>query len=214
MAQIWTDIAVWISSIDGQLLLAVNGLHSAWVDQLMWILSKRYVWVPLYLLLAFCVFRRTSWQRAVVCLVFIGLTIAATDQTCASLLRPLAERLRPSNPNNPVASMVHIVNGYRGGRYGFPSCHAANTFALAVFLSLFFRRRWATAGLMVWSVLVSISRIFLGVHYPGDILGGMVVGAMFALIFYYLYLAAFQIGRLQSVFKSFPYRYGALGRRQ
>lgn len=79
---------------------------------------------------------------------------------------------------------MHIVNGYRGGRYGFPSCHAANTFALAVFLSFHFRRKPMTLLMFSWSLLVSLSRIYLGVHYPDDVLGGMLVGGLYALLFW------------------------------
>lgn len=85
-------------------------------------------------------------------------------------------RLRPSNPENPLSEMVHIVGGYRGGSYGFPSCHAANSFALASFLTLLFANRKLSLFIFAWAVLNSYSRVYLGVHYPGDLLVGAIIG--------------------------------------
>lgn len=85
-------------------------------------------------------------------------------------------RLRPSNPENPLSEMVHIVGGYRGGSYGFPSCHAANSFALASFLILLFANRKLSLFIFAWAVLNSYSRVYLGVHYPGDLLVGAIIG--------------------------------------
>lgn len=152
----------------------------------MWMVSDRWIWVPLYMLLTVFVFRRAGWKGGMICMVMIALLITATDQTCASVIRPALCRLRPSNPDNPISSMVQLVNGYHGGWYGFPSCHAANTFALAMFLSLLFRNRAATVSLMCWALIVSCSRIYLGVHYPGDIIGGFAVGGFFAVLCYRL----------------------------
>lgn len=82
----------------------------------------------------------------------------------------------PSNPENPLSEMVHIVGGYRGGSYGFPSCHAANSFALASFLTLLFANRKLSLFIFAWAVLNSYSRVYLGVHYPGDLLVGAIIG--------------------------------------
>lgn len=97
-------------------------------------------------------------------------------QVCATLIRPEVCRLRPSNPANPLSEMVHIVGGYRGGSYGFPSCHAANSFALASFLILLFANRKLSLFIFAWAVLNSYSRVYLGVHYPGDLLVGAIIG--------------------------------------
>ena len=96
--------------------------------------------------------------------------------SCATLIRPEVCRLRPSNPENPLSEMVHIVGGYRGGSYGFPSCHAANSFALASFLTLLFANRKLSLFIFAWAVLNSYSRVYLGVHYPGDLLVGAIIG--------------------------------------
>ena len=180
------EIILWLSDIDARLLLIVNGAHSPFFDSVMWCISGRWIWVPFYAVLAYLLFRRMSWKRASICLVTIGLIILAADQTCATLIRPEIGRLRPANLNNPLSSFVHVVNGYRGGRYGFPSCHAANTFALAVFMSLVIRHKWFTVMMFSWAFVVSYSRMYLGVHYFGDLFCGATIGSLFAVLFYYL----------------------------
>lgn len=180
------EFILWLSDIDARLLLIVNGAHSPFFDSVMWCISGRWIWVPFYAVLAYLLFRRMSWKRASICLVTIGLIILAADKTCATLIRPEIGRLRPANLNNPLSSFVHVVNGYRGGRYGFPSCHAANTFALAVFMSLVIRHKWFTVMMFSWAFVVSYSRMYLGVHYFGDLFCGATIGSLFAVLFYYL----------------------------
>lgn len=180
------EFILWLSDIDARLLLIVNGAHSPFFDSVMWCICGRWIWVPFYAVLAYLLFRRMSWKRASICLVTIGLIILAADQTCATLIRPEIGRLRPANLNNPLSSFVHVVNGYRGGRYGFPSCHAANTFALAVFMSLVIRHKWFTVMMFSWAFIVSYSRMYLGVHYFGDLFCGATIGSLFAVLFYYL----------------------------
>lgn len=180
------EFILWLSDIDARLLLIVNGAHSPFFDSVMWCISGRWIWVPFYAVLAYLLFRRMSWKRASICLVTIGLIILAADQTCATLIRPEIGRLRPANLNNPLSSFVHVVNGYRGGRYGFPSCHAANTFALAVFMSLVIRHKWFTVMMFSWAFVISYSRMYLGVHYFGDLFCGATIGSLFAVLFYYL----------------------------
>lgn len=180
------EFILWLSDIDARLLLIVNGAHSPFFDSVMWCISGRWIWVPFYAVLAYLLFRRMFWKRASICLVTIGLIILAADQTCATLIRPEIGRLRPANLNNPLSSFVHVVNGYRGGRYGFPSCHAANTFALAVFMSLVIRHKWFTVMIFSWAFVVSYSRMYLGVHYFGDLFCGATIGSLFAVLFYYL----------------------------
>lgn len=180
------EFILWLSDIDARLLLIVNGAHSPFFDSVMWCISGRWIWVPFYAVLAYLLFRRMSWKRASICLVTIGLIILAADQTCVTLIRPEIGRLRPANLNNPLSSFVHVVNGYRGGRYGFPSCHAANTFALSVFMSLVIRHKWFTVMMFSWAFVVSYSRMYLGVHYFGDLFCGATIGSLFAVLFYYL----------------------------
>ena len=185
---VWFVIVSFVSRRKGA--AARQRIAFALFDGVMWTVSDKTVWLPLYIFLAVAVCRRHSCRDAVICLLAVVAAIAATDQTCGSLLRPLFGRLRPSNPDNPVAAFVHIVNNYRGGNYGFPSCHAANSFCLAVYLSLCFRGKRAAVLLFTWAALVSYSRVYLGVHYPGDVIGGMFVGSVYAVVFFYIYVVA------------------------
>ncbi len=131
----------WLNTIDTQVFLALNGLHAPYFDVFMKLFTGKWIWVPMYAAVLFAVVRNYRWRQTLAVLVCVALAITITDQVCATLIRPEVCRLRPSNPENPLSEMVHIVGGYRGGSYGFPSCHAANSFALASFLTLLFANR-------------------------------------------------------------------------
>ena len=182
-----TDFLQLLNDWDTQLLLAINGWHSPFFDSFMYAYSGKLVWVPMYMALAYVLFRNFSWRVAVAALVGVALTIVFADQVGASLIRPWAERMRPSNADNPISDLVHLVNGYRGGRYGFPSCHAANTFGLAFYLMFLFRRKGFTLFIMAWALLTCYSRSYLGVHYPGDLLAGALLGLLGAALCYGLF---------------------------
>ena len=172
----------WLKDIDTSVFLFLNGIHSEYFDSFMWIATTKWIWIPFYLSLLVIVARIGNWRKVAVVLCYLGLAVALADQLGATVIRPLVERLRPSNLDNPISSLVHIVNDYRGGAYGFPSCHAANSFALAVFLSLVLRNRKLSAVLFVWAAVNSYSRLYLGVHYPGDLLVGALLGTVVALV--------------------------------
>lgn len=138
-----TEFLSSLIEADNACLLAINGWHAPWADTFMYAFSGKWIWIPLYASLLYVIGRNLRWQVAVGCAVAIALTIVFADQVGASLIRPEVARLRPSNLENPLSAMVHIVNGYRGGSYGFPSCHAANTFGLAFFILYLFRNRFA-----------------------------------------------------------------------
>lgn len=175
-----------LQQLDQQLLLTLNGLHSPYWDSFMWLFTGRFIWIPMYATILYILCKNFNVYVTLLTAVAIALTITYADQLCATWIRPAVERLRPSNLNNPLSEFVHIVNGKRGGSYGFPSCHASNSFGLAFFLLFFFRQRWLSIFILCWAVLNCYTRIYLGVHYPGDLLAGMFVGLSGALIFYYL----------------------------
>lgn len=188
MTSLISEITNWLLGADQTLMLFFNGMHNAFFDKVMWMISSKYFWVPFYVLLAYYFVRRLGWRRALVCILLIGIVITFVDQTCSSIIRPIVQRMRPSNPDNPLSQYIHIVNGYRGGRFGFPSCHAANCFSLAILTAVFMRVRWLTATMFSWAVMVSYSRIYLGVHYPGDLVSGFLVASVYASAIGGLYL--------------------------
>ena len=176
---------------DTELFLFFNGLHAPWADRFVYVLSQVWCWIPLYLLVIFLIFffyKKKGWM---VLLVF-GLTITLSDQTC-NLLKNSVFRLRPSH-TEAIAEQIHLVqkpdgNRYFGGKYGFPSAHASNSMALA-FLVIFFLskgKKWVVAAMILWSLLMAYTRLYLGVHYPLDILCGFVVGSCCALLMYFIH---------------------------
>lgn len=181
-----------IEALDSQVFLFFNGMHCSYFDSFMSIATGKLIWVPLYLALLLLLVRLKGWATAMVWLVAIAITITLADQICASAIRPIVARYRPANQLNPLSEFVHIVNGYRGGRYGFPSCHGANTFALVTIMSLIVRRRWFTIFMTAWAILNCYSRLYLGVHYPGDLIVGAAIGALCGLT---VYLAASRLLR-------------------
>lgn len=167
-----------IQNIDTSVFLFFNSFHSGFFDNFMSLYSGRFIWIPTYAALLIVMLRRYSWPKVICLLVGIALSITLADQICATLIRPIFERLRPSNPDNPLSTLTHIVNGYRGGAYGFPSCHAANSFALAVFAATMLRQRSFTIFVITWAVINCYSRVYLGVHYPGDLIVGALIGSI------------------------------------
>ena len=182
-----TDLLQLLNQWDTDLLLAINDWHNGYWDTFMYAFSGKWVWVPMYAALVYVLARNLPWRTTLWCLVGVALCITFADQVGASLIRPWAERLRPANPENPISDLVHIVNGYRGGRYGFPSCHAANTFGLAFYLMLVVRRKALTGLLVAWALVTCYSRAYLGVHYPGDLLAGALLGLAGAVLCYTLF---------------------------
>ena len=180
--------------IDTDLLLTINAWHSPWADTLMWIISAKTTWIPLYLLLiGLLVYRyrqpsshpRYSWIKTiptcVIMIVVIALAVGMADFIASGILKPLVARPRPTRVPD-LEGVIHLVNGYRSGKYGFVSSHAANTMACALLFSLIWRKKITTFLLMLWVAANCYSRMYLGVHYPLDILGGLIVGMGTALL--------------------------------
>lgn len=165
--------------LDQALFLWLNSLHTNWLDPWMFAVSGTLIWLPLYFYWLFLAFRRL--QRRIWWFVLtLVMLISLSDGLTSHFMKPYFQRLRPSH-NETIRASVHTVHQYRGGRFGFASSHAANAFATATFLWLILGRylRFAV-GLFSWAALVSYSRIYLGVHYPLDILVGALVGILLA----------------------------------
>jgi undecaprenyl-diphosphatase len=175
-----------LNRVDTELFLFINGIHSPFWDKVMWFISGKIQWLPLYIILAGWVIYRFRW-KAVLVFVLTALLITASDQLSVRLFKEVFQRLRPCR-NEEIMNLVHMVNDYCGGMYGFVSNHAANTFALASFTALIFRKRTYTVFIYFWALVVSYSRIYLGVHYPGDVIGGALLGVVLALLAYWLYI--------------------------
>ena len=172
--------------LDKELLLKLNGGESIFLDGFMWFATTTYIWIPTALVLVYILFKHNGWKRGVFTIIAIALVITAADQISSSIFKPLFHRWRPAQDPS-FMYMVDIVRGYRGGRFGFISSHAANTFALTTFVYLLTRKKAILFTLLSWACLCSYSRIYLGVHYPGDIICGALVGILCAISIFYLY---------------------------
>ena len=166
----------WIIEYDKKALLYLNGIHSPVWDDVMWWIAGTKSWIPLYVILLFVIIYKERPYRFIFTLLFVAITVTLCDQISV-LIKNLVERPRPTH-NPEIADLLHIVNNYRGGQYGFISSHAANVFGLATYLSNQFKYYKWTLFLFVWAIIVSYSRIYQGVHYPLDIIFGAILGAL------------------------------------
>ncbi|MBR1933788.1 MAG: phosphatase PAP2 family protein [Prevotella sp.] len=163
---------------DKELLLAVNGSSSLFLDGLVKTLTTAATWIPLYVSLFYLVLKNNdSVQKIVLIVACAGLCVFIAGSLDDMIVKPLVARWRPTH-DPQIGVLVDVVNDYRGGNYGFFSAHASNTFSLAVFFSLLIRNRLLTFFLVLWSFVNCWTRMYLGVHYPGDILCGLLWGGL------------------------------------
>ena len=172
---------------DKQLLLLLNGSDSLFLDSLIMTLTTAQTWIPLYIALFYVVWKANSTPREIFFIVAAaGLCVLLAGGVDDEIVKPLVARWRPTH-DPEIGSLIDTVNGYRGGNYGFFSAHAANTFSLAVFFSLLMRHRLFVCFVVGWSLTNCYTRLYLGVHYPGDITVGLLWGGFVGWLVYRLY---------------------------
>lgn len=174
----------FLENIDTQLFLYLNGKHNEFFDVVMWWISYKFTWIPFYALLLFLVWKK-SGKKTFLVVAAIGLLIIISDQSSVRIFKNIFLRYRPCH-NLLIKDFVHTVDGC-GGMFGFVSSHAANVFALAMFLSLVFKKAKFSFLIFFWAALTGYSRIYLGVHYPGDIVVGALLGCFIGILVYALF---------------------------
>lgn len=169
-----------ILTLDKKLFLFFNSFHSTWMDPVMYMLTQTWFWLPLYLFVIYFIIKKYG-KKSYIPLLFLILAVTISDQTC-NLIKNSTERYRPSREVS-LANDIHLYQKsdgtfYRGGVYGYPSAHASNSMVLAVFIIIFIahKRKWILAIALLWSLLMGYTRIYLGVHYPFDVLSGFLLG--------------------------------------
>ena len=172
-------------ALDKELFLYLNNLGAEEWDWLWIAISDKWMAIPLYALLLYLIFRKFGWKATLLTMVVVTLLITATDQL-ANLFKHGFERPRPCRQEGVMEYARYVAE--RCGRFGYFSAHAANSTGVAVFLGLLFRRAYPKMLLLlsIWALVVSYSRIYLGVHYPGDVVTGILIGICFGLLFHAL----------------------------
>jgi undecaprenyl-diphosphatase len=167
----------YLKAIDSDLFLAINGAHSSFFDFIMFWASDKWIWIPLYVFFAYLLFKHYG-KRAWILILMAGIAIVFSDLSSTLLFKDVFQRPRPCH-EPALEGIIHLINGQCGGQYGFISSHASNSFALATFLALLLGKkiRFFTPLIIIWALLLCYSRVYLGVHYPGDVIVGAILGA-------------------------------------
>ncbi len=180
-----TDTVNTLVRYDQELFLWLNGIHTPWVDTLMYWITYKFTWIPMYLVLIFFTVKAEG-KKSIAILVTVLAAVLLADKVTSGIMKPYFERFRPCHEPT-LAGLVHEVAGC-GGSFGFASSHASTSFALATVWFVMLKDKIKYMWLIVaWAALYSYSRVYVGVHYPGDILVGAIVGILSAGICLRLY---------------------------
>ena len=187
-----------LAHLDSDLFLFLNGLHAEWMDKVMVLITQMWVWFPLYLLLIYLTAKHYG-KRCWWVILAVAVVVLCSDQLASHVCKPLFQRLRPCY-NVDFQDLIHLPKGMAGGQYGFVSSHAANTFAVAAFLTAALRKNYKWMGFVLypWAFISSYTRIYIGYHYPGDIVCGAILGILIGLILW----KVFQLVIIRKVWKS------------
>ena len=178
----------WVQNVDREALLAVNGSDSLFLDAVVHVLTTATPWIPLYLSLFYLVVRNNNTVKRIVIIVgCAGLCILFAGAVDDLIVKPTVARWRPTH-DPVIGTLVDVVDGYRGGKYGFFSAHACNTFSITIFFSWLVRSNVLSFTLILWSLVNCWTRLYLGVHFPGDILVGLTWGFIVGTSVYFFYL--------------------------
>ncbi len=177
------DLIQQLNFYDTQLLLFLNGLHNTFFDGFMYTFTQIYVWIPFYLSIIYVILKSQKKEAAFWIILSLILCIVIADQVSSGFIKNTVQRLRPSR-DPALEGLIHTVNAYVGGMFGFTSSHAANTFSFALLSAIYFRNKNFSIAVISWSLMNCYTRIYLGVHYPLDIVGGLMVGFMTVLVIY------------------------------
>ena len=169
------------------LFLFLNGLHSPFWDNVMYVYSYMFTWIPFYLCFFFVFSHKKNWKEIVIAFVAVGLIVLFCDYLSSGFAKPFFHRFRPTH-HPDFKDIVHTVFNYRGGRYGFFSGHAANSFGFATLITFMFRNKILAVTMFIFAIITSYSRIYLGVHFISDIVVGMIVGILVGFLVYKIYL--------------------------
>lgn len=165
---------------------ALNGSDSPFLDHFMWIYTGKAVWLPLAALILLILIYKKNWRESILILLAIVLVVTLCDQFASHICKPVFTRFRPTH-HPDFMEQVKVVFGYRGGRYGFISSHAANAFGFATLMSFIFKNRLFTWTIFFWAALTAYTRVYLGVHFISDIVPGAIFGVLFGYLVYKLY---------------------------
>jgi len=183
-----------ILPIEDDLFFLINGSHTSFLDSMMWIFSGKIIWAPLALFIIFTIIYKMNWKIWTPILLAIVVFFVLSDQFASSICKPYFSRLRPSHYPG-IEDNVRTLYGYLGGKYGFISSHASNSFGFAALTAFLFKNRFYSITIFLWAFIVAYSRVYLGVHFVSDVVAGGIAGFTIGLLCYLLFRLYIQKSR-------------------